>query len=512
VGYVRAPEVNTPEPARSNRAGPPEATRLSVRAARSSLWSVLGQVLQALLSTATLLILSRWLGQEDYGLVAMAATVSGFLGMLGDSGIGAAIIRRPTVDDADEATAFWLAGLGGLLFAILTAATAPVLARFYGEPSVLGLAVALAVTFVIAAPGRISAAQLSRAMRFRTLTLIQLAASAGSLAIGAWLAARGAGAWALVAQLACSHAILTCLTILSRRVAVSPRLFSLSRAREFARFGSRYGGFSLAILVGRSLEGILAGRLLGAGPLGLLGMATRLVGLPVHRFSGAISTVLLPAVVELDAPARQAAAFASATRLTLMVVAPFCLGGAAVASEAVALLPPRWSDLAPVLAIQAAGAIVEPVGYLALAMLTAQGRAGTMLRVALLLIPLSWAAAVAGAFSGSIVVLAALTATANAIGAAAMVGALRGSLGLGLPFLRAVAAPVACAGIMAMAVRWIVLASGLQGTRTGFVVGTGAGLLLYPLLLRMALREETGQALRLVGEALGFRPAPARRP
>jgi PST family polysaccharide transporter len=497
--------VNAPDPARSNQAGPPEEARLSVRAARSSLWSVLGQVLQALLSTASLLLLSRWLGQQDYGLVAMAATVSGFLGMIGDSGIGAAIIRRPAVDDADEATAFWLAGLGGLLFALLTAATAPALAHFYGEPSVLGLAVALAATFVIAAPGRVSSAHLSRGMRFRTLTLIQLAASAGSLAIAVWLAMRGAGAWALVAQLACSHAILTCLTILSRRVAISPRLVSLSRAREFARFGSRYGGFTLAILVGRSLEGILAGRFLGAGALGLLGMATRLASLPVHRFSGAISTVLLPAVVELDDPGRQAAAFASAARLTLMVVAPFCLGGAAVAPEAVALLPQRWSDLAPVLAVQSVGAIVEPVGYLALAMLTAQGRAGTMLRVALMLVPLSWAAAVAGALSGSIVVLAALAATANAIGAAAMVGALWRTLGLGRPFLRAVAAPIACAGVMAIAVRGIVVAGGFQGTRLGFAVGAGAGMLLYPVVLRIALREETAQALRIVREALGTR-------
>jgi len=128
------PPSTSGSPVSSEPDAPPP--RLAARAAGSSVWSVVGQVFQVLLGLASFALLTRWLTPADFGVLGMAGTVSGFLGMIGDSGMTSAVMGLPKIDAGEEATAFWLSMIGGAILTVIAAAAAPILAWFYQNHSI----------------------------------------------------------------------------------------------------------------------------------------------------------------------------------------------------------------------------------------------------------------------------------------------------------------------------------------------------------------------------------------
>jgi len=135
--------------------GSEPAPSLVVRAAGSSVWSLIGQVSQIVLGMATFALLSRWLTPSDYGLLGMAATVTSFVGVIGDAGVSSTVIRAPNLDATAESTAFWVSLGGGAVLAVLSAIAAPILARFYRNDAITPLSLVLATSFLLAGPGRV---------------------------------------------------------------------------------------------------------------------------------------------------------------------------------------------------------------------------------------------------------------------------------------------------------------------------------------------------------------------
>lgn len=476
---------------------------LAVQATRSSLWSLAGQLAQTLIGLAAFVVLSRSLGPRDYGLLGMAATVQGFVGVVGDSGMVAAVLRSRVVDERVEATAFWIALAGATLLAALCGAAAPLLGWFYREPGVPPLSLALAGTFLLAAPARVATAKLQRTLDFRRTTAVNVTANAGAL-IAAWAIARsGGGAWALVAQTALTFALQSLLTVLAAPFAVHPRLFSRETARELAGFSSQMSGFSLAAVGARAADPLLAGRFLGTESVGILSMGIKLLVLPIQRICVAVSSVFLPTILRLE-EARHAEAFLRAVRLTSVVTIPLTLGVYAIAPEIVALLPARWSVLSWPLRIYALGSLAEPLGWYALTSATARGKSAALLRSGLTLIPVGWCAALFGALSGSVLWLIAAWNVANLVGAALLLHTIWRDLGLRAKLLwRALLVPHVIGIAMVIAVRLALHGTGLAGQGPGALVGAAVGVALYVSLLLLFERAEALRFVSLVGRASG---------
>jgi O-antigen/teichoic acid export membrane protein len=478
------------------------APQLAARAVGSGVWSLVGQIYQVILGVISFGLLTRWLVPSDYGILGMAATVSGFLGVIGDSGITNAVMRLPQIDAAAESTAFWLSLMGGAVLAVFSGIAAPILAWFYKNHAITWVSVALASTFLLAVPMRVPTAKLSRELRFRELTLINIVASTIAAALTVVLAMRGLGVWALVAQGVAVFVLQSAMTTAVCRFKISPRLWSRARARELAHVGSRLSGFSLAVTVGRALDSVLAGRFLGSAALGFMGMGMKLVHLPVERLSGAMYSVFLPATIELRDDGRQGRAFKSAARLALIIIGPFALGTLAISPEIVALLPPRWHGLEPVLRLYALTTLVTPVGYLAMSVLVAHGRTDALLRTSIALIPVSWAAAIVGASSGSVLGMVAAWSFSVVSGTVVFVCLIRRRLALGRDFWAAVLTPVAMSALMALGVRLSLALLGLRGTRLGFIVGAVIGTVLYGAFAWLTMRTDLIRVTQLLKESL----------
>src|SRR5438876_12407053 len=88
------------------------------------------------ISWASTLIIARLLGPNDYGLVAMAAVYLGFVSLVNEFGLGAAIVTQRDLAEDQIARLGGFALLMGWGFVALSAALAGPLAGFFAESAV----------------------------------------------------------------------------------------------------------------------------------------------------------------------------------------------------------------------------------------------------------------------------------------------------------------------------------------------------------------------------------------
>ena len=89
----------------------PMTDDLRRRAVRAIGASSVGGWLAKLISLLSTLVLVRLLTPEDFGLMAIATTAAGFIGFFNEVGMGAAIVQRKELRDAEINGCFGIAVL-----------------------------------------------------------------------------------------------------------------------------------------------------------------------------------------------------------------------------------------------------------------------------------------------------------------------------------------------------------------------------------------------------------------
>src|SRR5690606_21950423 len=147
-----------------------------------------------------------------------------------------ALIQRTEIDRDDMTTAFWSTLLIGAAFAAACLAGSEVLASAFREPEVGDVLRWLAPVIPITALGVVPGALMRRDMRFRELTLCNIAGRGTGAVVGVSMALSGHGLWSLVGQQIAGSIIGSLAVVLS--CGWRPNIsFSLARARSLGAFG-----------------------------------------------------------------------------------------------------------------------------------------------------------------------------------------------------------------------------------------------------------------------------------
>src|SRR6185437_6242767 len=88
-------------------------------------WSAISQFGRRILSLVTNIVLARLLAPSDFGLVAMAAVVLGFMEMFRDLGTGSAVVRHQDLSPTAISSVFWLNAAFGASTTIVLMLAAP---------------------------------------------------------------------------------------------------------------------------------------------------------------------------------------------------------------------------------------------------------------------------------------------------------------------------------------------------------------------------------------------------
>ena len=164
------------------------------------LWRFAERCGAQLVSAVVTIILARLLMPEDYGVVALMTVVIDILNVFVASGLGTALIQKKDADDTDFSTVFYTNVLFCLTMYALLFLGAPLIARFYKNPDMTAMLRVLGIVILISGVKNVQISYVSRHMQFRRFFFATLGGTLGAAVVGIWMAYRGYGAWALIAQ------------------------------------------------------------------------------------------------------------------------------------------------------------------------------------------------------------------------------------------------------------------------------------------------------------------------
>jgi len=325
---------------------------LGRRAARGGAVTVASQGIKFFTSMAATVVLARLLTPQDYGLIGMVAVVTGFVSIFKDMGLSIATIQKDEINNNQISVLFWVnVGLSiGVM--ILTAAVAPVVAWFYGEPRLTLITIGLAAGFLFGGLTVQHEALLKRQMRFGALVATEITAVIVGLVVGITLAWRGAGYWALVANQLTQGAIYATgvWIVCGWRPGFPVRN---SGVRSMFAFGGNLTGFHVVNYFARNLDNMLIGRFWGSAQLGLYAKAYQLLLLPIEQINAPIAAVAVPALSRLtQSPERYRKAYLRMLEKIVMVTMPGMAFMISTSDWLVALiLGPQWTQASRIFAI-----------------------------------------------------------------------------------------------------------------------------------------------------------------
>ncbi|MDZ4781316.1 MAG: lipopolysaccharide biosynthesis protein [Planctomycetia bacterium] len=354
-------------------------TRLKQLVRRGARIALAAQVASQLISLLVLATLYRRLSLEDYGLFGVVVPVLMLVRNLTTLGLGATAVQREEMSAETSTSLFWWNVWIGAATMVLTACAAPLVAWAYGDASAGWITFYLAGASFLASLGTQHQALLERAMNWKALALVRLAAQAGAGFAAVQLALRGAGIWSLVAQQYVEVGVTTalCWWTAGWRPG-TPRRHP--DARQLLGFGSHFAGAGLMFFLAGNVDKLLLGALLkadGRVAAGYYTQAFNFMMRPVYLLTAPLNSLMLPALARARA---DAVAFREVylgfQRLISTAMFPVAVGLCVTAPDVMLLLGGRnWHGAGEVLRALAPTILVQGFINTTSSALAAVGRA-----------------------------------------------------------------------------------------------------------------------------------------
>jgi O-antigen/teichoic acid export membrane protein len=375
---------------------------MPVEALRGIPWTLLTYATTRAVTLLTTLALARLLAPADFGLFAMATLGMELLSVFSGLWLGAALILRRDMDARAQGTVLTLLIAAGALLALLLLVLAPVLAGFFGEPRIAGLAALLAAVLLISGVSWFYETVLQRELAFRRRFACQVARTVAFSIVALGLAALGAGVWSLIAGYLAGHLANTAALLVLTPYRVRPA-FDRREARRIVRGGRGFLWQDLSGFLSENADYLAVGRLLGPSQLGFYAMAFRQASLPHWAIAEPVGKVTFPAFARMRERGEDVRPpFLNVLRMVALATCPAgVILSAAAVPFTLALLGEDWRPMAAPLAVLGAWAVMRPLQVTVGNLLNSLGRAEIYGRVALIsLVPLVAGTFVAAAAGG----------------------------------------------------------------------------------------------------------------
>ncbi|MBE9490604.1 MAG: MOP flippase family protein, partial [Bacteroidetes bacterium] len=256
-------------------------------------WASASQLGRQVIQYTTTIILAALLTPSDFGLMAMAIVVVGFLEIFKDLGTAAAIIQNQNLSEESLSSIFWVNVGFGALVAVIVFLAAPLGAEFYNNSKVEDILKVLSISFIWSSFGIVQKKLLEKELKFDLLAKIELIGVAIGAVVGITLALLEFGVWSLVFQSLSIAVITTSLLwiINSWRPTI---FFSYPKIKPIISYSLNLLGYNVFNYFVRNTDYLLIGKYLGERELGHYYLAYKIMLYPLQNISLVVSRVLFP--------------------------------------------------------------------------------------------------------------------------------------------------------------------------------------------------------------------------
>jgi len=274
-------------------------TNLLISTVHGLKWSSVSQIIRQILQYVTTVILVGLISPDDFGLMAMALVVIGFLDIFKDLGTGPALIQKEIPTNELKASVFWF-NLGvGVLITIFLYFISPLFALIYNSDDITSILQILSLSFLIVGTSITHRALLEKELSFKKLSTIELFSSIISFIVGISLAISGYGVWSLVFQ-SLTNTFLNSLMLWIFSNWKPSLHFSFTEIKLLSAFSLNLTGFNIINYFSRNMDYFIIGKFLGDRSLGHYYLAYRIMLYPIQNITWVVSRVLFPSFSKIQ--------------------------------------------------------------------------------------------------------------------------------------------------------------------------------------------------------------------
>lgn len=284
------------------------------------------------------IVLARLLAPEAYGTIALVTVFTSILNVFISSGLGTALIQKKDPDDLDYSTVFFFNMAMCLLLYTLLFLAAPLIAAFYEMSELTAVVRVLGLTLVISGVKGIQHSYVAKNMLFKRFFFSTLGGTIGAAVVGIYMAYKGYGVWALVAQSLFNNLVDT--IILWVTVKWRPKwMFSWQRFKGLFSYGWKLLVSSLLDTGYNDLRQLIIGKVYTTSDLAFYNKGKQFPHLVVTNVNASINSVLLPVMAgEQDHAERVKAMTRRAIKTSTYIMMPIMMGLAVCAEPLIRLL------------------------------------------------------------------------------------------------------------------------------------------------------------------------------
>lgn len=352
---------------------------------KNFVWDFLGKVSGQVISFISSLILTRLLMPEEYGLMGMAMALIYIASSTIGTGFYSALVQKSEISPLQFATVFYINLLLGLTLFLSFFLIAPLVAHFYGQPSIIPIFRTLSILFITNAFALLPSSLIYRQMNFKKITQISIFSSILSGGIGIGMAFMGYGVWSLVVQFLTAGILSLILT--QSHVRYVPILkFQFSAVRPLWIYGRNLFASGILDTIFSRIDVFLIGKIFNPATLGYYSRAQTVDSLVRQMSTSSITTVLFPHIAKNQGNILYVRTL-FLKYLQIILLLSLCLGGILYLTAQdlfVFLFSSRWYISGRLYQYMALSVFVWPVSSLICTTISAIGDSGAFLRLEIL--------------------------------------------------------------------------------------------------------------------------------
>lgn len=274
---------------------------LKEQTASSVKWNTIATFATMAIQVLQLAILTRLLDKSDFGLIAIASMVISFTDLFSEMGITVALIHKQNITQKVYSSVYWLnIGVSIVIYAI-TAALAPLVAKFYGEPILTKIVVLLALKIVLNGFGKMFHTIKQKNLDFGFISKVKVIIAIIGLLVTVGFAYFGFGVMSLVygqlISIAINQLIFAIAGLRQQRILFH---FSFQEVKDVLSIGGYQLGTQILDFVAARLDVFLIGKFFTMDQLGVYNLAKDLIIRPYVIINNITSNVFSAAFAKIQ--------------------------------------------------------------------------------------------------------------------------------------------------------------------------------------------------------------------
>lgn len=353
-------------------------------------WNFLEKVLMEGAQFVISIILARLLLPSDYGLIGMLAIFVAVSNVFIDGGFAKALIQKKDCQNIDYSTAFVSnIVLSFLIYAVLFFC-APLIARFYREPSLTSITRVLSLNFVIGSFNIVQRARLMAKVDFKSLAQIKVISVIWGGIVGIMMAYWGYGVWSLVGQTLSSTAVMLFLFPIYSKWKPSIQ-FSATSFRELFGFGWKLMVTGVYAVIVNNISTICIGRAYNSSKLGFYTRASQFSSLVAFTVNDVLGNVTFPVLSHLqDEREHMISVYKKSLFFTALIIFPVMVLCTILARPIILiLLTEKWLPCVVLMQWLFLARVFTPLSSINMNVLNAIGRSDLFMKIDFAKMPLT---------------------------------------------------------------------------------------------------------------------------